>query len=66
MEFINRIEFECDTCDIDTVSLGRSYAKVKITANYSNEEQIMESLNFEDVMNYYGVSKVCEWCEANR
>lgn len=29
-------------------------------------ESIMECFNFEDVMNYYGVSAVCEWCEANR
>lgn len=29
-------------------------------------EDILEAFEFEDVMNYYGVSKVCEWCEANR
>lgn len=29
-------------------------------------EDILEAFKFEDVMNYYGVSKVCEWCEANR
>ena len=32
----------------------------------TDKELIFNNLNFEDVMNYYGVSKVCEWCEANR
>ena len=29
-------------------------------------EMIMETFDFEDVMNYYGVSKVAEWSDANR
>lgn len=29
-------------------------------------EQLMENLNFDDIMNYYGVVQVLEWSEANR
>lgn len=39
-----------------------------IAACLTNEEMedILEAFKFEDVMNYYGVSKVVEWAEANR
>ncbi len=29
-------------------------------------EYILEAFSFEDVMNHYGASEVCEWYEANR
>lgn len=48
------------TLDSDQMSDIVAYAKE------TDEELIFNNLNFEDVMNYYGVSAVCEWCEANR
>lgn len=59
------IEFKCDDLELDAVK-GDSYPIFKVKALSVDEESLMESLNFEDVMNYYGVSKVCEWCEAKR
>lgn len=48
------------TLDSDQISDIVAYA------NETDRELIFNNLNFEDVMNYYGVSAVCEWCEANR
>lgn len=48
------------TLDSDQISDIVAYAKE------TDEELVFNNLNFEDVMNYYGVSAVCEWCEGNR
>ncbi len=60
-----KIEFECEEIDINAIK-GDTYPIFRISGYSVGEESLMENLNFEDVMNYYGVSKVGEWAEANR
>jgi len=68
MEVIKKVEFKSGHAEIGTSFhfglIPKGYSNIK--AYDVDEESLMENLNFEDVMNYYGVSKVCEWCEANR
>lgn len=62
------IEFECDSVEVEAkvISGNIPQAVTILKVYFPDEESLMENLNFEDVMNYYGVSKICEWCEANR
>lgn len=62
------IEFECNSVEVEAKVISGNIPKaVTVLKVYlPDEESLMENLNFEDVMNYYGVSTVCEWCEANR
>lgn len=59
---------ECDSVDVEAKVISGNIPKaVTVLKVYlPNEESLMENLNFEDVMNYYGVTKVGEWAEANR
>lgn len=67
MEIIKKIEFDCDSIEMSAYTNALSgNSRIILKAKNVCEDDIMESLNFEDVMNYYGVSAVCEWCEANR
>lgn len=63
-----KLEFMCEEAEVSTKKdiLDQTKSYVRLIAYEVDEEEIMENLNFEDVMNYYGVSAVCEWCEANR
>lgn len=68
---IQKIEFVCDDIEISScrnlmVSESKSSTLVKVSSYQVDEDSLIENLNFEDVMNYYGVSKVIEWAEANR
>lgn len=67
---IRTLEIVCDDLEISSTANRTGYRKgaslLTVKAINVDEDEIMETLNFEDVMNYYGVSKVCEWCEANR
>jgi hypothetical protein len=68
---IKKIEFVCDDIQISScknlmVSDSKNGTLVQVTAFQVNEDEIMDALSFEDVMNYYGVSKIIEWAEANR
>lgn len=64
----NMIEFECDSVEVEAKVISGNIPKaITVLKVYlPDEESLMENLNFEDVMNYYGVSKVAEWVEANR
>ena len=71
MGLIKKLDFVCDDIQISScknlmVSESKNGTLVQVSAFQCDEESLMENLNFEDVMNYYGVSKVCEWAEANR
>lgn len=67
---IKSLMFLCDDLEISSTVNRNGYRKgaslLTVEAINVQEDEVMENLNFEDVMNYYGVSKVCEWCEANR
>lgn len=65
MELIKQIDFKCEDIELSPIR-GSKYPIFEVKALDVDSESLMENLNFEDVMNYYGVSKVCEWCEANR
>jgi len=62
-----KLELQCESMEADTKRNALS-GKISMIARLFNVEfeDIMENLNFEDVMNYYGVSAVLEWAEANR
>lgn len=61
------LEFECENIEATTKRNALSGEVAMVLKCFHVElKDIMENLNFEDVMNYYGVSAVCEWCEANR
>lgn len=64
-EIIREIEFKCEALEIDAIK-GFNGCDTRVKAFRVHKEDIMESLNFEDVMNYYGGVKVAEWVEANR
>ena len=75
---IKKIIIDCEDVEITSRLMGGSIPKslTVITMYKANIveadglekeiDTIMESLNFEDVMNYYGVVQVLEWAEANR
>lgn len=64
----NIIEFECDSVEVEAKVISGNIPKAVtiLKVYFPDEESLMENLNFEDVMNYYGVLKVAEWAEANR
>lgn len=68
MREIKQIEIVCHEVDIDATTSNDLFRMplTRVNMYKIDMEQLMENLNFEDVMNYYGVTQVCEWCEANR
>lgn len=66
---IKELYFTCESIEIDAIKdihyLNRIRA-FKVDLKDIGIEEVLEYLNFEDVMNYYGGPQVCEWCEANR
>jgi hypothetical protein len=78
MRMIKKIVIDCENVEITSQLMGGSIPKsLTVVTMYEADiisasglkgdiDTIMENLNFEDVMNYYGVSKVGEWAEANR
>ena len=61
------VNFECESIEATTKHNAlNGDTLVHIKCVHVKHEQIMDNLNFEDVMNYYGVVKVLEWAEANR
>jgi len=67
---IRTLELVCDDLEITSTANRTGYRKgaslLTVKAINVDEDEIMEALNFEDVMNYYGVIQVLEWAEANR
>ena len=64
------LHITCESMEIDAVKDNYKYLNRVRAFNVELKdlelEDVLDYFNFEDVMNYYGVSTVCEWCEANR
>ena len=52
--------------DIDNSQIENVASELVEHLNESIGIKILNALDFEDVMNYYGVVQVLEWAEANR
>lgn len=66
---IRELHIVCESMEIDAIKESTYLNRVKafnVELKDIELEEVLEYLDFQDVMNYYGVSAVCEWCEANR
>lgn len=66
---IKELHITCENMEIDAIKEDTYVNRVKafnVELKDIELDEILDYLNFEDVMNYYGVCVLSEWLEANK